>query len=514
MNAIFVSQSGTIKMFHDLALDLQRKMKVSDIGMVVSHRRSVKAFEKQHPDHRLNQFNVLSEWNITNSHKHVIVDHELLAKYEQDLDIKGFSQALMVDRRISNGKKCTYFQDYKSRFSEHEQLQILQQSLIEVERLFDQVKPDFIVSFICVTLVEYLCNLFAKSRGVKILNIRPTRIGNYMAFGSDITEPSNFIRDTYLSIPHAEPETPFYEEATKIFNESRTSNYAYEGTSLSTTFSIPAKVCLYALKAFKTYKVLNMAIVDLRIKYGDLRDNHDPGIIKPLYYEIILKPLLKLQIRKALNKKYLKLTDLTDYNYIFFPLHTEPEKALLVDAPFFTNQIEVIRNISLSLPTNTILIVKDHPKSFGKRPISYYNKILDIPNVRLIDPLLPTAQLVKQSQLVITIAGSVGWEGILHERPVIILGNTPYEFLPNQMVTKISNITDLPNVIIDAINNYVFDEESVIRYLIASLTEAVPLNYYSILLSRTNVNSRWALNADWDSEINKLSKYTELSLMK
>ena len=82
------------------------------------------------------------------------------------------------------------------------------------------------------------------------------------------------------------------------------------------------------------------------------------------------------------------------------------------------------------------------------------------------------------------------------------------------MVTKISNITDLPNVIIDAINNYVFDEESVIRYLIASLTEAVPLNYYSILLSRTNVNSRWALNADWDSEINKLSKYTELSLMK
>ena len=57
MNAIFVTQSGTIKMFHDLALDLQRKMKVSNIGMVVSHRRSVKAFEKHHPDHQLNQFN-------------------------------------------------------------------------------------------------------------------------------------------------------------------------------------------------------------------------------------------------------------------------------------------------------------------------------------------------------------------------------------------------------------------------------------------------------------------------
>ena len=31
MNAIFVSQSGTIKMFHDLALDLQREMEISEI---------------------------------------------------------------------------------------------------------------------------------------------------------------------------------------------------------------------------------------------------------------------------------------------------------------------------------------------------------------------------------------------------------------------------------------------------------------------------------------------------
>ena len=125
-----------------------------------------------------------------------------------------------------------------------------------------------------------------------------------------------------------------------------------------------------------------------------------------------------------------------------------------------------------------------------------------------------TKALVKQCQLVITIAGSVGWEGILHEKPVMILGNTPYEFLPDQMVTKISNITDLPKLIASAIDNYMFDKEAVIRYLIASLTEAVPLNYYSILLSRRNVNSKWSLDADWDSEINKLSAYTQLSLDK
>lgn len=514
MNAIFVSQSGTIKMFHDLALDLQRKMKVSEVGMVVSHRRSVRSFRKQYPSNRLNQFTILSEWNITNSHKKVIVNPELLSKYEQELNVTGFRHALMVDRRINNGKKCTYYQDYKARFSEHEQLQILQQSLIEVERLFDQVKPDFIVSFICVTLVEYLCNLFAKSRGIKILNIRPTRIGNYMVFGNDITEPSNLIRDTYLSISHVDIKTPLYEEATKIFNESKASNYAYEGTNISSQLNISTKLFNTVLKALKAYKIINMAIIDFRIKFGDLRDNHDPGILKPLYYEIIYKPLLKLQIRKQLRKKYLKLADLNACNYIFFPLHTEPEKALLVDAPFFTNQIEVIRNISLSLPASTVLVVKDHPKSFGKRPINYYNKILDIPNVRIVDPLLPTAQLVKQSRLVITIAGSVGWEGILHEKPVIVLGNTPYEFLPNKMVTKTSDIINLPNTINNAINNYVFDKESVIKYLIASLSEAVPLNYYSILLSRANVNTGWTLNADWESEIKKLSEYTEISLDK
>ena len=501
-------------MFHDLAMELKSNLKLQNIGMVVSHRRAFEEFKNSTPNNQLKNFSVLKEWEITNSHHKVQVDSNIIAEYEKTLQVPSFGHALIVDRRINHGKKCTYYQDYPPRFSSHEQFQILQHSLIEVERLFDEVKPDFIVSFICVTLVEYLCNLFAKSRGIKVLNIRPTRIGNYMAFGNDITEPSNMIRDKFLSLNRVNPETNYYQEAYKIFNESTTRNYTYEGISTIKPTNRKTKIFKYLINSVKLYKILNLIINDIKITYGSLKDNHDPGILKPLYYEMFYKPLLKVQLNKKLNRKYIQISELENQKYVFFPLHTEPEKALLVDAPFFTNQIEVIKNIAQSLPTGTRLIIKDHPKSYAKRPSSYYTKILNIPNVTLVDPLAPTFELVKHSQLVLTIAGSVGWEALLHKKPVIILGNTPYEFLPESMVTKTGDIASLPHIIKKSITNYKFDEEAIIKYLIATISESIPLNYYSVLLSRSNVNSRWSLDADWNSEISKLAKYTELSLAK
>jgi len=513
-NALFLSQSGSLRMFHDLALRLQQDLNLSTIGMLVSHKRAARTFKTKFPDNRLNEFTVLSEWEIVNASKTIIVDHNLITNYERQLNLSGFRQAIMADRRINNGKKCTYYQDYKSRFSEYEQLQILQHSLVTIENLFNQLQPKFLVSFVCVTLLEYLCHAFAKSRGIQILNIRPTRIGNYMTFGNDITEPSNSVRDAYLSMPLPNTESKSYAQAIEIFNQSKTSNYAYEGTSIRPKTNGISKIYKRACKGLRIFKIVKWVITDLRISFGDLKDNHDPGILIPLYYETLFKPLLKFQIRVKFTRTYVPVRDLHKYKYIFFPLHTEPEKALLVDAPFLTNQIEVIRNIAQSLPSDTIVIVKDHPKSFGKRPPSYYDKILDIPNVRLVDPLLPTSPLVRNSILVITIAGSVGWEAVLNKKPVITLGNTPYEFLPDNMVIKLSDVTKLPIIIETMLNNYKFDKQAVIKYIIACLEQSISLQYYSVLLSRLNVFSASNTISDWDSEIQKLTKYTMNSLTK
>ena len=512
MNAILISQSGSLRMFHDLALSLKSDVDLSKVGMIVSHRREFKKYKTHHPKNKLNEFTLLPEWEITNDHENIKVDFQLLAKYEKTLGVTSFQKALLADRRITQGAKCTYFQDYQARYTYYEQLQILQNTLIQVERLFDQIKPDFVISFICVTLTEYIANLFAKSRGIKVLNIRPTRIQNYMAFGNDIIEPSNLIHNKYQEMTDTDDPIPFLDQAEEIYTETQKSNYNYEGTSLRQSSSLISRLRRIMLKVLHSVKIFKLITTSLQIQYGHLRDNHDPGIFIPFYYETIYKPLLRFQLDLIYRKKYVRIEDLTLYDYVFFPLHTEPEKALLIDAPFYTNQIEVIRNISYSLPTGTKLIVKDHPKSYGKRPITYYQKILDIPNVHLVDPFLPTAELVKQSSLVITVSGSVGWESILRETPVITLGNTPYEFLPDTLVTKVSYWEDLPELIQKMISNYRSDKKAVLKYISACISESVPLNYYSTLLNRSNINNRFSDQSNWESEITKLHEYTKRCL--
>ena len=72
--------------------------------------------------------------------------------------------------------------------------------------------------------------------------------------------------------------------------------------------------------------------------------------------------------------------------YAYFPLAVDMERNVLIDAPFFTNQIEIIRMIAKSLPINFQLVVKENPGQVTRdwRSISDYKQIMDIPNVILV----------------------------------------------------------------------------------------------------------------------------------
>ena len=77
--------------------------------------------------------------------------------------------------------------------------------------------------------------------------------------------------------------------------------------------------------------------------------------------------------------------------FIYYPLHIEQERSLLIAAPYYTNQIEIIRSIAKSLPIDYKLYVKEHPSQANRnwRDISDYKEIINIPNVRLIHPSFP-----------------------------------------------------------------------------------------------------------------------------
>ena len=86
--------------------------------------------------------------------------------------------------------------------------------------------------------------------------------------------------------------------------------------------------------------------------------------------------------------KNLKRTLTLPEKFVFFPLHTEIDRTLLITAPFYINQIEAIKVIAKSLPINFKLVVKEHPMQItrGWRSSSEYRDIMEIPNVILVHP--------------------------------------------------------------------------------------------------------------------------------
>jgi capsule polysaccharide modification protein KpsS len=154
--------------------------------------------------------------------------------------------------------------------------------------------------------------------------------------------------------------------------------------------------------------------------------------IKKRYREFFINKNL---IRGINNKKPL----------IYFPLQVEPERTILIAAPNYTNQIEVITNIVKSLPSGYELYVKEHPASgvFREwRSVNDYKKIMELPNVKLVHPSVKSEDLIKKSSLVITISSSSGFEAAFYNKPSIIFSDLDYSILPS--VHKIKAIDELP----------------------------------------------------------------------
>lgn len=117
---------------------------------------------------------------------------------------------------------------------------------------------------------------------------------------------------------------------------------------------------------------------------------------------------------------------------IFFPLHTEPEPQIINNSPFFFFQEALIALVSRHLPSNYILVVKESIVGTGRRNLNFYKKIKKFKNVVFIDPLEEGVNVIKNSDCVVTIAGTAGFEASILGLPVLSFSKfNDYNFLPH-----------------------------------------------------------------------------------
>ena len=313
-------------------------------------------------------------------------------------------------------------------FTSEEILNILEKECKFFEGVLNEIKPDYLIVKFTDSHQSQLLLEMCKAMDIKVLMLTSTRFGFRYGIFSDYDRIDEFSKmiDTSNDKQRSPEELKNY---LKKFHALR------EITSLESTLHIPLRL---KIKKYMQY-LMSINSDDFKNYYANFGKTKLKVIIN---FFFLKRPYRTYFINKNFIREIKKNT-----SFIYFPLHYEPERQLLLVAPYYRNQLTLITQIAQSLPVGYELYVKEHVSMYLNvwRDISYYKKILAIPNVRLIHPSVNSENLMKECSLVVTIAGTTGLEAAFYDKPVIVFADVSYSNLPS--VYRIKNIEDLPQAI-------------------------------------------------------------------
>jgi capsule polysaccharide modification protein KpsS len=340
------------------------------------------------------------------------------------------------------------------KFKQNEILSILESECKLFEKILDENKPDFLLTLDFGLHHSNLLTKMCKKRGINVLSISISKFPSSCYLSESV--------DTMMEEHIAGDDNFSFEDLQKLLNQNNLSKslenlYSNIRKSKRTRFSAGFSVLSEKNKNIHTHYTY----------YGRTK-------LKLISLEI--QHFIRTRSRGNFLSKNSQKT-INDENFIYLPLHQEPERSLLIDAPFYTNQIELIRHIAKSIPINYVLYVKEHPtqgKARGWRDISEYKQILEIPNVRLIHPSVSSHDLIKKSDLVITVSGTASFEALIYNKPSILFANYGYH---KAGIVKINCLEDLPNAISNALNSSV-DLSKLSTYVSSLIKNSFDFDYY------------------------------------
>lgn len=341
-----------------------------------------------------------------------------LEEYEKIYQIQSLTKVIYCDRHLR-----------KLSFDKAKKFVFLQIKFWE--ELFTTERPDYLISEPISTSAGYLAYLVGKK-----------------------------LNCVYLGLVHGRVPNAFYVTEDE-YGYNKKLNYLYRyrlhandrcGRDFIIRFKQDKTKPSYMLSASKPPKPninnLCRSIKNRKYRQVDYFFNSEKLFRKS---EANIKKILRYLSIRFGNNNLFDMPKSTE-EFILFPLHYQPEASTMVQSPYFENQVAVIENIAKSLPSRYLLYVKEHYAFVGSRDFKVYRLIKRMPNVRLINPYVDTHTLIKKSALVITITSTVGWESIIFNRPLIVLGNVFYDQFA--YANKTTDLTLLTERIIHAISTF------------------------------------------------------------
>ena len=370
-------------------------------------------------------------------------DHIKKTTERPDLDyLSNFEKKYNIDLwKLTINERHFYKHNKFYKFKTNEILKMLEQECKLFESILDEIKPSYLLinepPFHYQKLIVELCK-------AKKINVLSLRISKYKT--STIVVENNHTFDFPKNLDSVKLEELLEEEinenystGSKKWNDDR-------------TYSLSNK-----LKALKDYIFIS--------------DSKNTQTNFTYYgrkkYKVILETIA-LEFRKRKRSKYLKnnseKTVNLDTPFIYFPLGIDDDVALLHDAPFFTDQVEVIKHVAKSVPIDYKIYVKDHIHGHfrGWRDIKQYEEIKNIQNVSLVHPSFPSEKLIENCKIVISVnSGGSTVEAAYENKPAITFTEQPMNIIPS--IYKVESIIKLHELIKKALKTPV-NPENIKKY--------------------------------------------------
>lgn len=321
-----------------------------------------------------------------------------LQRYEDHFDIN-INRLLHSERHLLEGRS------FEAR------LRLVEVLFEEIETAFRDLRPDFIITEDVSCLTSYVHYLVAKDQGIPFLCLAAARLKNR------VTVYSNPMQRWEV------PEARFRELRERRLTEEqrqRAESWRMEQLNRQEKPVIAQALSLPIVPGRWDWSRLAMGAAARRKESGN------PTVRSPIW--MVQRRAERLYNQWATRSLFEE--PVPGESYLIYPIHYQPEASTLVRGVYYLNQVALVEDIAKSLPVGMRLYVKEHFANRGRHTRDFYRALKRIHGVRLISPEANSWELLRHCSGVVAISSTMGWEGILLEKPVFTFGETFYNAFP------------------------------------------------------------------------------------
>jgi hypothetical protein len=157
--------------------------------------------------------------------------------------------------------------------------------------------------------------------------------------------------------------------------------------------------------------------------------------------------------------------------FVYFPLHVVDDYKIKRVIPHCYDQASIIEQVADALPHGYELVLKEHPMSIGRNRLALLRRLARIPNARLVAPHTSSHDVMRRAEAVAVISSTVGLEALLHDKPVLTLGQP---FYAGYGVTlDVDSFREIRETV-PALLRFCPDHERILRFLHAAMRACYP----------------------------------------